>query len=427
MRISPKERGHRLFEKLEARQMLSVTLSPGYQNDTQSIQNAINSVQPGGTVQLTAGTFHVSSTLNLDGRTLAGTPGQTVLQWTGGNDYLASTGSNSSLAGVTFSGAGLQISDGAQNVTVNDDAFQNISAPDAYHDNGITGTGGSNNVNITDNTFSGISGDGAYLFSLNNSNFDGNTITNCFEGVHAINFDGASSGQNCTFNYNVLTGISRHGIEIQNNWENLSVGWNDISDFNVQAGGNSHIALSIATGPGAGGAVAENVDVHDNVLLGTGPGVPSDPNYCFTAIEIMGVGSIVNHNYIANWGWGVLDGFTSNWQVTNNDFVGVTSQNGKDAVPESNGTSPSVDSGNAWVGSWNGAVPSGFAVANDGSAPIGGSTPPPPASAPTNPALPPATKTVASKPTKASGSGTGNSNNSSSSSSTLRQTMLGQR
>jgi hypothetical protein len=418
MRISPKERGHRLFESLEARCLLSASVSPGYQNDTQSIQNAINTVQPGGTVQLTAGTFHVSASLNLDGRILAGVPGQTTLQWAGSNGgYLVNSGSNSQMQNLIFTGAGIQVTDGSSNVVITDDTIQDVGGT------GISAQGGCSGLQITGNTLTNIGGYGMVLYSINQAHVDHNTIANAYEGIHSVNFLGSSAGQNCTFNYNTLTGIERHGIEIQNPFFNLSVGWNTISNFSVQPGGNSHIALSIATGPD-NGVTAENVDIHDNVLLGNGPGVPSNPNYCFTAIEIMGDGSIVNHNYIANWGWGVLDGFTSNWQVTNNDFVGVTSQNGKDAVPESNGTSPSVDSGNAWVGSWDGSVPSGFAIANDSSASTTTAPAPAPA-APTRPSAP--TTPVASKPAKSNGSGGGKANNSSNSSSTSRQTMLGAR
>jgi hypothetical protein len=433
MRKLPRERGHRLFETLESRRLLSVTVSPGYHNDTQSIQNAINSAGQGGTVQLTAGTFNISSTLNLNGCTLAGVAGKTVLQWSGGNNYLAAIGSNAAITGVTFNGGGLQISDKAQNLTVNSDTFENINGFDAYHDNGITATGGFDNASITNNAFTNISGDGAYLFSMNNSHFDSNTLSDCFEGVHAINFAGASAGNNCTFNYNTLTGISRHGIEIQNPWFNLSVGWNTLSDFNVQPGGNSHIALSIATGPD-GGTDAQNVDVHDNVILGTGPGVPSSPNTDFTAIEIMGSGSIVNHNYIANWGWGVLDGFTTNWQVTNNSFVNVTSQNGA-AVPESNATSPSVTSGNTWSSTWDGKVPSSFAIAGSNTSSSTTSSSSSAAStAPTTgndgwlavPAAPAQTAPASSKPAKSSGSGNGKGSGSSSFVNVIRQTFLGE-
>ena len=144
------------------------------------------------------------------------------------------------------------------------------------------------------------------LYSINQAHVDYNTIANAYEGIHSVNFLGTSAGQDCTFDYNTLTGISRHGIEIQNNWTDLSVGWNTISNFNVQPGGNSHIALSIATGPRRPAAlVAQNVDVHDNVLLGTGPGIPSnDPTISFTAIEIMGNASDRSITISsANWGW----------------------------------------------------------------------------------------------------------------------------
>ena len=53
-------------------------------NDTAAIQNALNSAPAGQTVNLTAGTYHVSSALNMNGHVLAGVAGQTTLQWTGG-------------------------------------------------------------------------------------------------------------------------------------------------------------------------------------------------------------------------------------------------------------------------------------------------------------------------------------------------------
>ena len=275
-----------------------------------------------------------------------------MLQWTGGsNSFLVTSGSNSELEGVALTGAGIQLTEGSSNVIITNDTIENVGGT------GIDCEGGSDNLQITHNTLQNIGGYGMVLYSINQAHVDYNTITNIYEGIHAVNFLGTNAGNDCTFNYNTVTGITRHGIEIQNNWTDLSVGWNYVADFNVQPGGNSHFALSIATGPGTGGAVAQNVDVHDNVLLGTGPGIPSDPNYCFTAIEIMGNASVVNHNYIANWGWSVLDGWSSNWQVTNNDFVAVTSMNGQDAIPESNGTPPTIDSGNTVVGSWTATSP----------------------------------------------------------------------
>jgi hypothetical protein len=364
------------FEALESRQMMSVSIAPSGGNDTAALQSAINSTPAGTTINLEAGTYHVSSMLNMDGHTIQGIAGQTTLQWTGAsNSYLINTGSNSELEGVTVNGAGIQLTDSSSNVTITNDTIENTGAQ------GISGQGGSNNLEITHNTVQNIGGYGMVLYSINQAHVDYNTITNIYEGIHAVNFLGTNAGNNCTFNYNTVTGITRHGIEIQNDWDNLSVGWNYVANFNVQPGGNSHMALSIATGPGAGGAVAENVDIHDNVLLGTGPGIPSNPNYCFTAIEIMGDGSIVQNNFMANWGWTVLDGFTSNWQVKNNTCVDITSMNGKDALPESNGVAPSVDTGNTYASSWNGSVPSAFADAGADGTGSGASVSTPTASA----------------------------------------------
>ena len=80
------------FEALESRQMMSVTVAPSGGNDTAALQNAINSAPAGSTVNLDAGTYHVSSTLNMNGHVLAGVAGQTTLQWTGGsNSFLRSS------------------------------------------------------------------------------------------------------------------------------------------------------------------------------------------------------------------------------------------------------------------------------------------------------------------------------------------------
>jgi hypothetical protein len=74
------------FEALESRQMMSLTIAPSGGNDTAAIQNAINNSAAGTTIELGAGTYHISSMLNMDGHTIQGVAGQTTMQWTGGSN-----------------------------------------------------------------------------------------------------------------------------------------------------------------------------------------------------------------------------------------------------------------------------------------------------------------------------------------------------
>jgi hypothetical protein len=77
-------------ESLESRFLLSavISVSPGYQDATQMVQNALNNAGAGGIVNLAPGSYNISTQLTVpSGVTLEGA-GKATLDWTGGMGYL---------------------------------------------------------------------------------------------------------------------------------------------------------------------------------------------------------------------------------------------------------------------------------------------------------------------------------------------------
>jgi hypothetical protein len=298
-------------------------LTPSGGDDTQNIQNAINSSNPGATITFGPGTFHVSSTLTfLNNRTYEGTggglppsltppevlklraaaaavnaltlraggadvvshlvylgppaagasagSGASILSWTGGsNQFLVATptpGQNIGIEGITFDGADVQINGNASNVTILDCTLPGLPFPVGKV---------ANNITITGNQFKNGNG---YDYIDNNPCGNNLTITNntftcagnmgAGQTVEAIHLsDGNPSGLNIS--NNTITGSCRNPIEVQCQATNGICSGNYIHQPNLQSGVQAYIGISWACGPSTvnGGSLAPGATYSTNCLI----------------------------------------------------------------------------------------------------------------------------------------------------------------
>jgi len=151
-------------------------IGDGQADDTASIQNAIDAAQPGDTLTFSAGTYRITSNLQLkSGITYLGR-GNPVLSGYRGNDqggYAVARGeyvSDVTVTGLVFEGGGLAFvqDDWTQNIVITGNTFQNITSRGTDDESQHVGVylDRVTNVTITGNTFSNIiDGGGPFVFS----------------------------------------------------------------------------------------------------------------------------------------------------------------------------------------------------------------------------------------------------------------------
>jgi regulation of enolase protein 1 (concanavalin A-like superfamily) len=325
------------LEALEPRQLMSavINISPGYQDATSAIQNALNSAGGGGTVNLAPGSYNISSQVTIPSGVKLEGGGKATLNWSSGSMgnmlYSPWNSNGTTVDGVTFNGAGYKIDPDGSNLTISNNTFENNSQGSAYYGNGLYIPDVESNSKITGNTFNNITGNvGIYIFNSVNVQITNNKFNSDGEGIKGQWFNG---GSNDVISNNTLNQIYRFGIECQGNPTNLTVDNNYLANWQQR---NSHIGLSIATGEGNG------ITIDNNTILGSGI---SNPSTAYTAIEAMGNNLTIAGNYGAGWGWAQLVGYTNHW-VTENNTWGV---NTAVWVDEAGGTAPAVNSGNVSV------------------------------------------------------------------------------
>jgi hypothetical protein len=346
-------------------------ITPSGGDDTQNIQNVINSAPPGSTVNFAAGTFKVSSTLTFQNSlTYVGaggalppslTPpevlkmraaiaavnaltirgggndvisrlvylgppaatggtgsggGASTLDWIGpNNNFLITTPSNPqniTIEGLTFDSAGVQLNGNATNVNLIGDTIQNVTGSTQDNDpwdDGLYVSGSFISSSVVACTITNINGDEAMqIFSPDQgSQITDNVVTNCWNGIH---IDFYNQGQGTVVARNNVSGIHRNAIEIQGDPNGLTVRDNYVHDWVNQSANSedAHMGYSIATG-GQGNTNGNNINIINNVCMGTGPDMntPPQPAINFTAFELMGLNVSVANNYLSNMGTAQLN------------------------------------------------------------------------------------------------------------------------
>ncbi len=300
----------------------------GSTDNTTAIQSAINAAAAGDTVYFPGGTYNVSATISLlSNLTYAGEFAGTVrsiINQTAANHFtleLQSTASNITLNGITLQGNGLAVDKGstaAQNLTIQNCTFQNITTGTYPTNQVIFISVGANNCNIIGNTFTNFVDTGILAWGLHGCMIADNSFNTFNEGSH-IN----GTCTNVTYARNVGVNLRRMGIEIQGSgFQNLLV--EDNAFANWLSPGTSSFGLSVVPSSGP------NVITQYNTLIGIPPiaGGSTGSNHYGDGLEVGG-DQVAQQNFVAGyWGCGVVIG-GGNVTVANNILWGPsgTSQN----------------------------------------------------------------------------------------------------
>jgi len=285
-------------------------------DDYSAIQAAINASKAGDTVRFNTGAYNVSKTLLFtEGRTFLGANGS-VLNRTGANDhFLAKTGvRNVVVDGLTFKGAGLEIGNAGQNITVRNNTFTGqtwgngagsyyaIFMPSAVHDSLIEG----NTFTNSPDADTSIVGWGNYNLTIKGNHFHSvNEAIHLFENQHGN-----------VISYNTGTKIGRMAIEVQGSGSTgVLVEYNDFKGFTATSEDGFVYGLSIVT-DGTGSVVRNNTIVS------------YDASKTPYGIEVGGTGTVIEANYVEGFGTGIVLGDSPRAVIRNNivreGWIGVS-------------------------------------------------------------------------------------------------------
>ena len=290
-----------------------------------NLQAKIDSCPSGGSLLFTAGTYNLSSTLNLKsncsyfstGASLVGDASIT-------NIMRMSAVTNIRVQGFEFLGnaRGIALANSPSNFIIVNNTFRN------KRDSISTGNGMSN-AQISKNVFRDK--DTSWAISGGVGTFRNVKVNeNLFQNVgEAIRWDcGAkiesdpNSSVNMEIRGNIIEGVIRHAIELREGCHRLivsdnvigkwrNVWWSDDgSPPNGPCPGGAHMAISLATGYYAGQppeSSGTDILVSNNKLDGVGKdGVNGSTRTCFSAIEAMGDRFNIHGNTLSDWGWLIL-------------------------------------------------------------------------------------------------------------------------
>lgn len=338
----------------------------GITDDSNAIQNAINTSQTGDTIQCYAGTYKLTKSITfkssrtyqgLAGCILTGAIGGPLVQLEYDNAH------DLKIDGFTFQGGGL-MSNGsstahaANNLTISNNHFQNIILAGNYNADGIHAWVGTTNTTIAGNTFSNIYNSAAvngwsevcgaiWLFDSATTTVTGNTFSNTCQAMH---FTARQNSSGLTITNNTIHMSARYNIEIQgtSNVNDVVVSGNYIDT--PQPGINGQAGISLAVG-GTGH------QIKNNALLGPNQGNPSNQS---DAIEAMGTGFVIQGNIAGHWGEAQLIGWSDNtWSTIGNTWCDMTDPAGRSIIYlEEGGFNPGVNTGNSYTSSCSGiAIP----------------------------------------------------------------------
>jgi regulation of enolase protein 1 (concanavalin A-like superfamily) len=243
----------------------------GVVDDTACLQAAINATPAGGTLTIPAGTYRITSTLNLlSSRTYTGTGNPVILGYQGngpGGFSLAqiySSISNITVSGITFDGGGLALTPNdvtASGITITGNTFRHIQNTNAFGDYKahaavfLDGTAGFADLTVTNNTFQDITyGNNDYAsvewIPANNADWDGSALW-----VKLVSHYDITD--------NTFTNIGMDAIKMPLDTSNF----NHPGPYNIKRNTFNQIhRIAIETQEGAGSHCVAQMSVDDNVL-----------------------------------------------------------------------------------------------------------------------------------------------------------------
>jgi regulation of enolase protein 1 (concanavalin A-like superfamily) len=243
----------------------------GVADDTACLQSAINATPAGGTLTIPAGTFRISSTLNLlSSRTYTGTGNPVILGYqgngAGGFPLMQAWGSitNVTVSNITFDGGGLAMSPNsgiASGITITGNTFRHIQNTNPFSDDQghaaifLDGPSGFADLTITFNTFLNITyGNNDYIdtewIPAANADWDGSAIWVKL----ATRYD---------INDNTFTNIGMNAIKMPL----AEVAFAQPGPYNIKRNTFNQIhRIPIETQQGFTGSCVSQMSVDDNVL-----------------------------------------------------------------------------------------------------------------------------------------------------------------
>jgi Chitobiase/beta-hexosaminidase C-terminal domain/Bacterial Ig-like domain (group 2) len=334
-----------------------------------TLQSTISGAPSGATVLFAAGTYNLSSSLQIpcsSNLTLTGpaaTPATAILAATfTGSDILFLTG----CSGITIeylhfeNTGGIYVwvpASGSSGITITHNQFSGLPGKDeetgaaTFFDSGEPATGGTlSETSITWNNFGsatdcegvmaeqtdqdGYCAGALFNASLNNITVSNNTFLHLEEGFHVLcvngtDCDGPPAGNtwsNFTAENNDFSGIHRIGMEMQPQpSSNILIEYNDMHDltnpYTLSMGISSACCNTGATAPGT-------ID-SNNVLIANTPAPNTPPQYIAYAMEFWGNSALAQNNLIQGyWANGIAFGYAPNAIITNNNICGPNMSGG---------------------------------------------------------------------------------------------------
>jgi hypothetical protein len=328
----------------------------GSTDDTAAIQSAIAGSGAGDTIQCPAGVYKVTKALTfLSSRNYQGALG-CVLTGNIGSQLVQLKYDNAHdvvINGWTFSGGGI-LSNGssgahpANNITISNNTFQNITLAGSFNSDAIHAWVGITNSTIQGNTFTNIYNaanihdwsdvcGAIWLFNSSSTTITQNTFSQVCQAVHVTaNHDG---GHDITVTLNTIHDSARYGIEIQgaSGINNVTVNGNYYDTPEARINGQTGISLAVS---GTGHQILNNSL--------QGPNLGNSLNQS-AAIEAMGSGFVVQGNVAGHWGEAQLVGYSdSSWSTVSNTWCDISGA----ALPaniirlETGGQNPAVATSN---------------------------------------------------------------------------------
>jgi len=311
-----------IFESLETRQMLSTTLSvTSYgaipndgRDDRAAIQAAVNASAAGDTVYFPAGTYNLSSEINLKGagRIYKGAPadGATVIKGADADPIFHIREDNTRIDSFTLDGKPVMI-DQAQGkmiygAVVNNNVMYVHGSGDNV--NGVTFTTGLGNSAITNNRIENNPHVAIYGYYWDGLTIANNELVNGNQGMH-LDTLGDNSSKNLLIEQNYISGMRRMGVEYQGAGINTIVQDNYYENpvlSSVQSENNDVMAFSVIADRSIGTIARRNTVIAPQRPDGWGVRV---------GFEIGGDNALVEQNYIVG----------TQYCVSGNDYNGSSS------------------------------------------------------------------------------------------------------
>lgn len=231
---------------------------------------------PGDTIAFGPGTYVVNAGSSWPvNRIYLFSPGAFLRPSTGNVDLTLSGGTQTEIAGADISGVRLVLSK-TIGMNLHDCIWHDQGASDCIMPNGDSAS------IVAHNTFRAINHSFCVQgYPSNGNQYTYNRFDNIIEAIHLV-----STADNTQIVGNVITNLSRHGIECQSGMTHLTISNNYIGPVGV--GGDPGICISCATGGNGdktkgpiGAGAGQHIYIRNNVLLASAKGQG-------TGVEVMG-------------------------------------------------------------------------------------------------------------------------------------------